>query len=269
MSAHVSRTRRPIARLLGLLTPLAVVAGLAPGGAQAQDHGQYDRAAVDIGARLYGQQCRGCHGATGDTVAGIDLKLGRFKRVTTDEDLSRIIATGLPGTGMPGFRLQPTEMNGVVAFIRAGFDADSIAVKVGSAARGQAVFEGKGQCATCHRVNGRGPRTAPDLSDIGATRTLAALQRSLADPTGSMLPINRPVTLVTRTGQTFKGRRLNEDTHTVQLIDDQERLRSVAKADLKTYEVGATSPMPSYKDRFSEEELADLIGYLVSLRGVR
>jgi len=45
------------------------------------------------------------------------------------------------------------------------------------AARGRTLFNGKAQCAQCHRVNGQGPRLAPDLSDIGSIRTLAALQR--------------------------------------------------------------------------------------------
>ena len=52
-----------------------------------------------------------------------------------------------------------------------------------------------------------------------------------------MLPINRPVRAVTRDGRTIRGRRLNEDTYTVQLIDEQERLVSLAKADLREYEL--------------------------------
>ena len=106
-------------------------------------------------------------------------------------------------------------------------------------AAGRRLFEGKGGCATCHRVNGKGPRVAPDLSDIGAIRTPAALQRSLLDPTSAMLPINRPVRVVTRDGRTIRGRRLNEDTYTVQLIDEQERLVSLVKADLREYELGS------------------------------
>ena len=44
-----------------------------------------------------------------------------------------------------------------------------------------------------------------------------------------MLPINRPVRIVTRDGKTIRGRRLNEDTFTVQIIDEQERLLSIAE----------------------------------------
>ena len=36
-----------------------------------------------------------------------------------------------------------------------------------------------------------------------------------------MMPINRPVRAVTRDGKVINGRRLNEDTYTVQLLDEQ------------------------------------------------
>ena len=60
-----------------------------------------------------------------------------------------------------------------------------------------------------------------------------------------MLPINRPVRAVTKDGRTIQGRRLNEDTYTVQLIDDREQLVTLVKADLRTYELGKTSPIPA------------------------
>lgn len=233
-----------------------------------QDHpGQYSAIDIETGSRLYAGQCALCHGPNGDLVTGVDLRRGRFGRALSDEDIGRVIVAGLPEKGMPGFTLQPSEVNGLIAFIRAGFDVKATAVKIGDAARGQAIFEGKGGCTACHRVNGRGPRVAPDLSDIGAIRSAAALQRSLRDPTAAMLPINRPVRAVTRDGRTFKGRRLNEDTFSVQLIDEQERLVSLDKADLREFEVGTSSPMPPYANTLTGDEQADVIAYLLSLKG--
>ncbi len=52
-----------------------------------------------------------------------------------------------------------------------------------------------------------------------------------------MMPINRPVRAVTRDGTVINGRRLNEDTYTVQLLDDQEKLVSLVKADLREYTI--------------------------------
>ena len=238
--------------------------------ATAQDHpGQYSAMDIETGSRLYAGQCVLCHGPNGDVVAGVDLRRGQFRRAVSDEDLARVIAKGLPEAGMPGFKLQPSELDGLVAFIRAGFDVSGTAVKVGHVGRGQEIFEGKGGCAACHRVNGKGPRVAPDLSDIGAIRTPSALQRSLLDPTSAMLPINRPVRAVTRDGRTIRGRRLNEDTYSVQLIDEQERLVSLVKADLSEYELSKTSPMRSMAGILTADEQADLVAYLLSLKGLR
>jgi len=233
-----------------------------------QDHGQYSRTDVEAGQRLYGPQCQVCHGANGDGVPGIDLKLGRFRRASSDDDLARTITSGVPGTGMPAFVLRPEELVAIVAFIRAGFDPASASVRVGDAARGRALFQGKAGCAECHRVNGLGPRVAPDLSDIGAIRTLAALQRALLTPGESLLPIHRSVTVVTRDGRTLHGRRLNEDTYTVQIIDEQENLLSLEKASLRELAVDTAPKMPSYADRLTADELADVIAYLVSLKGL-
>jgi putative heme-binding domain-containing protein len=230
------------------------------------DHGaQYTQAEIAAGYAVYTAQCTQCHGPNGDNVSGIDLRRGIFKRIATDDDLARIITAGVAGAGMPPFKLEPAELTGVVAFIRAGFD-QTASIRVGDPARGRAIFEGKGDCTSCHRVNGRGPLTGPDLSSIGLARTLSALQRSLLDPSSAMLPINRPVRAVTRKGDTIRGRRLNEDTHSVQILDSASRLRSLEKRDLQSLVVETTSPMPSYASRLSADELADLLGYLVTLR---
>jgi putative heme-binding domain-containing protein len=146
---------------------------------------------------------------------------------------------------------------------------DTRSVTVGDASRGAALFNGTGNCGSCHRVNGKGPRAAPDLSNIGALRTPDFLERSLVDPTGAMLPVNRSVRAVTRDGKIIMGRRLNEDTYTVQLIDDQERLVSLEKSDLREYTVLKTSSMPSYKDKLNLQERADIVAYLLSLKGTK
>jgi putative heme-binding domain-containing protein len=213
---------------------------------------------------VYGAQCNQCHGRDGDQISGIDLRRGLFRRSATDEDLARVITNGT-SAGMPPFKLTASELTGIVAFIRAGFDTTA-SVRVGEPSRGRVIFEGKGACGTCHRVAGRGPRAAPDLSDIGISRAPAALERSLRDPSSAMLPINRPVRIVTKDGRTIRGRRLNEDTYTVQILDEEERLLSIAKRDVRTMNVDTKSTMPAYADRLTKDEIADVVAYLLTLR---
>ena len=55
-------------------------------------------------------------------------------------------------------------------------------------------------------------------------------------------------------GRTITGRRLNEDTFTVQLIDDKERLHSLVKSDMRSYVVETKSPMPSYAATLTGDE---------------
>ena len=167
---------------------------------------------------------------------------------------------------MPAFNLRPEELNGVIAYIRAGFDPEGVAIRIGDPARGKAIYDGKGECSECHRINGVGHRTAPDLSDIGLIRTPAILQASLTNPSSTLQPINRQVRLVTRTEEVVMGRRLNEDTYSVQLIDSNEQLRSLRKSDLVSYEL---SSVPVHQlTSLNSEEVADLVGYLLTLRGL-
>jgi putative heme-binding domain-containing protein len=251
---------------VGAVWLLAVTAGQLEAQGRA---GQYAPLDIQFGSRVYAAQCVVCHGATGDLVGGVDLRSGRFQRASSDGELRGIITTGIPGTAMPPFTFNASELAGIVAYLRNMRDFNASAVALGDPARGQTLYEGSGRCATCHRINGKGPRLAPDLSDIGALRTADGLQRSVLDSNQSIQPVNRSVRAVTRDGKIITGRRLNEDTYTVQLIDEQERLVSLTKADLSEYTIVKTSSMPTYRDTFNARDVADVVAYLLSLKGLQ
>jgi putative heme-binding domain-containing protein len=228
----------------------------------------YSRADVQYGAAVYASECEKCHGSAGDGVTGVNLRTGPLRAANTDVQLRNTIMFGLPKTGMPAFRsLDPAQLTGLVAYLRNMNGVDRGVIRIGDADRGRALFEGKGACTTCHRVNHHGGRLGPDLSDVGRKRTAASIERSVLDPSSQMLPINRPIRAVTRDGRTIEGRRLNEDTYTVQLSDAEGRLISVSKADLREYSIITTSNMPPYQDKLTPDELGDLIAYLLSLKG--
>ena len=227
---------------------------------------QYPDADIAYGLSIYTAKCVTCHGPQGDGAGGVNLRSGTFRNATTDQELARFIRAGSPA-GMPAFALDNTDMAGIVAYLRNMNSFDAATVKSGDIGRGRALVEGKGGCLSCHRVGRTGARTGPNLTDIGSVRSAGSIQRSLLDPTSQMMPINRPVRVVTRSGTVINGRRLNEDTYTLQIIDDRERLHSLIKSDLREYTISKTSPMPSYSGTFSPDETADVIAYLLSLKG--
>jgi cytochrome c oxidase cbb3-type subunit III len=228
----------------------------------------YSQAEVEVGFNLYNTNCITCHGANGDTVSGVSLRSGQFRRISTDAELNRLIQTGIPGTAMPPGRFGTADLAGLVAYVRSMRDFDTRPAR-GDAGRGRALVEGKGGCLSCHRINGTGSRMAPDLSDIGAVRSPDAIERSMVDPTSAMIPINRSIRAVTRSGKVVTGRRLNEDTYTVQIIDAEERLVSLTKSDLREYIVLKTSTMPSFQSKLTPTELDDVVTYLRTLKGAR
>lgn len=221
---------------------------------------------ADAGQQLYRVHCFVCHGPEGESIPGVSFRSGQFRRASTDEEISRLILSGIPGTGMPPTNLTSEERRNLVAFLRSMHNSKEAASGSGDISRGMAIFEGKGGCLACHRVNGNGSRLGPDLSDIGLLRSAAYLVESLVDPNKNIAPANRLVHAVTRQGTIIEGRRLNEDTHSVQLIDQKERLVSLDKSNLREITLVTTSTMPSYRDKLSAQEMNDLVSYLLSLK---
>lgn len=218
------------------------------------------------GQRLYLENCAECHGPEGDVVPEVALMRGRFRRATTDPELVGIVLRGIPNTAMPPTNFSEAQAAAIVRFLRAR--ASRAAALAGSAANGRAIFAGKGSCMNCHRVNGAGSRTGPDLSEIGRLRHSTDLERAVLAPDAEILPSNRFVRLVTRDGGSITGRLLNQDTFTVQVMDAKEQLRSLTRESLKELTFLDTSPMPSYRGALTQTEIADLVSYLVSLQGV-
>jgi len=257
-------------RVMAMIVLTAAIAG-------AQEH-SFAPADIDNGARLYQSSCAGCHGPNGDMVPGIELQRGQFRRATTDTEIIRIIQAGIPGTTMPPSSFSETQAGTIVAYLRSAMTTagrggrgggSTGAAVVGNEAGGKALFEGKGACATCHRVGAVGPRLAPDLTEIGTIRPAGELRQKLIDPSALVRPGNRFVEATTRRGATVSGRLLNQDTFTIQLLDSNERLVSLSRSDLQNFTFLKESPMPSYRDKLTAAELDDLVAYLMTLKGLR
>jgi putative heme-binding domain-containing protein len=168
---------------------------------------------------------------------------------------------------MPAHRFADGELGALVAYIRSMREFGARAVTLGDPGTGLKLFEDRG-CFACHRLNGKGSRFAADLSEIGAIRSGEALHRALLDFSNGVAAGRRFVRAVTADGRVVSGRRLNEDTYTLQLIDDQERLVSLAKEQLREYSTSKVSGRPAGKEKLSPEDRAHLVAYLLELKGL-
>src|SRR5579863_1384628 len=112
----------------------------------------YSAADVEDGARLYQSNCSVCHGPEGDLIPGVDLARGKFLTASSDDDLTRIILKGIPGTPMPAASFPEFMAFPVVAYVRSMSTSGRTPLPAGDAARGKLVLESQGKCLGCHRV---------------------------------------------------------------------------------------------------------------------
>ena len=245
--------------------PLAVLLTVFPSAAVSAQHG-YTRAEVENGARLFQASCATCHGPKGDAVRGVALLSGQYKRATSDEQLVKIIIEGIPGTSMPPNNYSALEAGMIVAYLPGIAAGDTVTLTNGDLARGKAIFEGKGKCATCHSAQSR---TAPSLADVGVLRRPLDIEQSILDPSTDLHPDYRYVRAVTKSGTVVTGRLLNQSTFSVQIMDSAQNLRAFNRADLREFVINQTSEKPPYRGALDSQEVADLVAYLMTLRGRR
>ena len=136
----------------------------------------------------------------------------------------------------------------------------------GDGTRGKALVESNA-CFDCHRIGERGSRLGPDLSDIGSRRTPDRLRQALVAPDEEVVPENRYVRLVTRNGDTITGRLLNQDSISVQMINQKEELKTYLRATLREYTIVDKGLMPSVEGKLTSQQVADIVTYLSSLKG--
>jgi quinoprotein glucose dehydrogenase len=141
-----------------------------------------------------------------------------------------------------------------------------LAQLTGDAVRGKTLVESN-SCFDCHRIDQRGSRVGPDLSDIGTRREPDRLQQALIDPDAEVLFENRSVRFVTKDGATVTGRLLNQDALSVQLITPKEELKTYMRAGLRDYTVVDKGLMPSVQGKLTDQQVADIVSYLSSLKG--
>src|SRR5207244_3763664 len=118
-------------------------------------------------------------------------------------------------------------------------------------------------CVSCHMIRGEGGFPGPDLSDIGATRTLRQLRESLLEPSARILPEFRAVTAVTSDGREIRGVAKSYTNYSLGILDAKGELHLLATQDLKKIAFPEKSLMPDdYARRLAPLEIENLLAFL-------
>src|SRR6202789_3005250 len=213
------------------------------------------------GSRLFERNCAGCHGIEGTGGRGPNLHRPVLAHASNAEEIAAVITTGIAPDMPASPFLSEAELADVAAYVYSLGRLPPVAVP-GDAAKGRLVFERSG-CLSCHILRGEGRGYGPELTNVGVARSADRLRQTLLDPK-STLPENfLLVEVVTRTGQTLRGARRNEDTLTLQLQDAAGVFYSVEKSQLRSLSrLKGETPMPSFSKTLSKRQLDDLVAYL-------
>ena len=218
------------------------------------------------GKLLFENHCALCHGIDGSGGRGPSLRRRKLVRGADKEALESLIENGIPPEMPDAWFLSKGEISSVAAYVRTLSNAPP-EVLPGDPARGKAIYARSG-CSACHILAGDGSGFGPDLSEVGARRGSARLRETLENPAKTIPENFLLIEATTDSGQTVRGMRLNEDTFSIQLKDQQGNIYSFRKSDLRDLKkLRGETPMPAYASVFSSAELDDLVKFLAAQRG--
>jgi PQQ-dependent dehydrogenase (methanol/ethanol family) len=220
---------------------------------------------------LFTEKCSVCHGgdATGGD-RGPALANNRRLRTRSVADLAAIIRNGTPG-GMPAFALPEDQISQLAGYVHS-LNATAFEMKPdGDPAAGETYFFGKGKCASCHSVGGRGwtpgtPNTGgPDLSNVARQMTLAELEEALVNPSARISAGYQVVDLTLKDGSSLRGFARNRSLHNLELQALDGKLHLLDETEYREVKIEPASLMPPLQA--SAEEHRDLIAWLSRLGG--
>jgi alcohol dehydrogenase (cytochrome c) len=230
------------------------------------------------GRQPFTLHCAGCHGWDGrGGEHAPNIVDTEDPRARTRDGLKTIIREGIPGGGMPAFpQLSNADVNRIIDYIL-NLRAPAAEMRVaGDPRAGAEFFFGKGNCAPCHMVHGRGGILGPDLSELGRKRRVSQVEAVLETPVGrsgqeggkeALAPhaSTRVVTTYLRNGQVIRGLVKYETTYDLLIQDLQGGFHSLSKSQVARRVTGFKPLVPALQA--TPEEKQNLLAFLCQLGG--
>ena len=241
-----------------------------------------DAAAVERGGQLMKSECGFCHGSNArGGASGPDLT--RSVIVQTDEggkQLGEFLRVVRPERGMPKFELPDAQVADLAAFLHGEIYRASnrrlykiLDILVGDPKRGEAFFNGAGQCRTCHSPTADLKGIASKYSDPAVLQGRMVLPRN-APPGAPPTPAHRlknafKATLTTPAGESVSGTLVRLTDFDVTLFDEKTgQMRTwLRKDDLP--KVAVTDPLQAHMDmllKWTDADMHNVTAYLATLK---
>jgi putative heme-binding domain-containing protein len=133
--------------------------------------------------------------------------------------------------------------------------------------RGKAMYAAT-LCQSCHTMQGEGAIIGPDLTQLGTRFSPKDILEATIDPSAVISDQYAATVLVLNDGNSVVGRVTNEDDTNYYVSQNPfapETIRTVPKSSVSAVKLSEVSIMlPGMINRLNEEELKDLMAYLVS-----
>lgn len=226
-----------------------------------------DRSAVDV-KQTYAKLCSGCHGddARG-TQQGPGLAGNPWVRRRSLQSLKNVIRNGVPAAGMPGFALPDGTIDALASMVVALNAVAAEQVVDGDRAAGREFFFGRGQCASCHMVNGEGSAIGPDLSNVARELTIDQLREELLQPDVRIAPGYELVTAHLRDGRAVRGFARSRSSFDIAVQDLRGNFHPLSLGQISRLAEEKRSLMEPVKA--AGDEFQNVLAFLSRLTGVK
>ena len=122
-------------------------------------------------------------------------------------------------------------------------------------------------CLSCHRMKGEGGMIGPDLSQLATRFSPKDVLESIIRPSVVISDQYASTIYIMKDGSSVVGKQMSEDNKNYYISQnpyDPEQIREISKREVREKKVSEVSPMMTgLVNRLNEEELKDLIAYLI------
>ncbi len=133
--------------------------------------------------------------------------------------------------------------------------------------QGKLMFDAA-RCSSCHTMRGEGSNIGPDLTQVGTRFSAKDMLEAIIDPNKTVSDQYAATVFTLKDGSSVLGRLMNENDQTYFISQNPfapDVIREIPKQDVANKKYSYISTMyPGLINRLNEEELKDLLAYLVA-----